>query len=89
MKLWIVVNHFLRNSKFTELETRFERAAVKAGVDYAIVTNMECMPEYSAGSIHTGVIPDDGNPVLFWDKDIILARSLEKNGQDCITVQMR
>lgn len=80
MKLWIVVNHFLRNSKFTELETRFERAAVKAGVDYAIVTNMECMPEYSAGSLHTGVIPDDGNPVLFWDKDIILARSLEKNG---------
>ena len=63
-----------------ELEARFERAAVKAGVDYTIVTNMECMAEYRFDSVHTGVIPNDGNPVLFWDKDIILARSLEKNG---------
>lgn len=80
MKLWIVVNHFLRNSKFTELEARFERAAAKLSVDYQIVTNMECMAEYCTDSIHTGIIPDDYNPVLFWDKDIILARSLEKNG---------
>lgn len=80
MKLWIVVNHFLRNKKFTELEARFAHAAVKAGIDYAIVTNMECMAEFSTGRLRTGVIPDDGNPVLFWDKDIILARSLERNG---------
>ena len=78
MKLWIVVNHFLRNKKFTELEARFERAAVKAGVDYDIVTNMECMPEYSACGLHTGVIPDDGNPVLFWDKEIGRASCRER-----------
>lgn len=80
MKLWIVVNHFLRSSKFMELESRFERAAKELSVDYRIVTNMECMSEYRSDSICTGVIPADGNPVLFWDKDIILARSLEKNG---------
>lgn len=80
MKLWIVVNHFLRNNKFLELENCFAKAACKHGIQCEIVTNARCLPALDGESITTGVIPEDGNPVLFWDKDILLARCLERSG---------
>lgn len=43
MKLWIVVNHFLRTTKFRELEERFSDAASYFGIEYQIVTNSECI----------------------------------------------
>lgn len=80
MKLWIVVNHFLRNNKFIELENCFAKAAINNDIQYEIVTNAECLSGLTCNGISTGIIPDDGNPILFWDKDIMLARCLEKNG---------
>lgn len=81
MKLWIVVNHFLRNDKFLELEEKFKNAAIELSVEYEILTNMECMqiytPFYNFDDLR---LPDDNNPILFWDKDIMLAKMLEKRG---------
>jgi len=77
-----VVNHFLRNKKFHELEEKFKKAAIELSVEYEILTNMECMQVYTPffNSNEKLRLPDDGNPVLFWDKDIILAKALEKKG---------
>ncbi len=80
MRLWIVVNEYLRTEKFVALEKSFEKAAGKLGVPYSVVTNAQCMIECSSDSIVTGPIPRGDDPVLFWDKDIKLARVLELNG---------
>lgn len=80
MKLWIVVNAYLRNEKFVELEERFEKACKAIETDYEIVTNDNAMLYLTSASYVTGIIPDDSCPVLFWDKDIVLAKALEERG---------
>ncbi len=80
MKLWIVVNEFLRTEKFVELEHKFSAACNAHKIDYQIVTNAECTVTCSSDNILTGIIPHNNDPVLFWDKDIILAKALENQG---------
>lgn len=80
MKLWIIVNEYLRTAKFLELEYKFKKAATHIGIDYSIVTNSDCLVSCDSQNICTGVIPPNTDPVLFWDKDIHLAHSLEMNG---------
>ena len=82
MKLWIVVNEFLRTAKFLELEEKFKNAAVKLNVDCSVVTNSDCLITCGSQGILTGVIPCNDDPVLFWDKDIHLAEVLELNGHN-------
>lgn len=80
MKLWIVVNHFLRTPKFRELEERFSDAASYYGIEHQIVTNSECIISCENNRITTGIIPNGSDPVLFWDKDIRLGKALIKCG---------
>ncbi len=80
LKLWIVVNHFLRAPKFCELEERLSDAASFYGIEYQIVTNSECLISCDNNSLTTGVIPNGTDPVLFWDKDIRLGNALERCG---------
>ena len=80
MKLWIVVNHFLRTPKFRELEERFSDAASYFGIEYQIVTNSECIIGCEDNRITAGIIPNGSDPVLFWDKDIRLGKALIKCG---------
>lgn len=76
MKGWIIVNGFLYTKKFSELTSMFTEAAEKYHMKLEVVFNSE---------IYTGIFemnkavkkPDF---VLFWDKDIILARYLELSG---------
>ncbi|MCM1245099.1 MAG: RimK family alpha-L-glutamate ligase [Roseburia sp.] len=76
MRGWIIVNGFLYTSKFSELTTMFLEAAEKYQIHLDVVFNSE---------VYTGVFemrkglkkPDF---VLFWDKDVILARYLELSG---------
>lgn len=88
MKLWIVVNHFLRTPKFRELEERFSDAASYFGIEYQIVTNSECIIGCEDNRITAGIIPNGSDPVLFWDKDIRLGQSPYKmRTQNCIIPQ--
>lgn len=80
MKLWIVVNNFLRTDKFIQHEHKFEKAVSKLDVDYEIVTNDQCMALCSTDCVTTGKIPANDDPVLFWDKDIRLGKALEYSG---------
>lgn len=73
-KGWLVVNGFLQSAKFNNLYQFFLNAAKRANVQLDVVptsrlikTTQECFDEK----------PDF---VLFWDKDVCLAKRLEKDG---------
>ena len=65
----LAVNHFLVSAKFCELHNRLAEAAEKENIRLEIKTNLELATERVACDF-----------VLFWDKDINLARRLEKQG---------
>ncbi len=72
MKGWLVVNGFLNSSKFNEiyqwLKAAFERRGhiieVYSNIELKLIDSSIKMPDF----------------VLFWDKDIVLARELEAMG---------
>ena len=76
MRAWLVVNGFVGSDKFRELYGFLSRAAEKRGISLTVKTNDSLafpLSEKIAGSDH----PDF---VLFWDKDISLAKRLEREG---------
>ena len=68
----LVCNHFLKSEKFETLHRHYAACAAKRGHDLQVCTNLElaCMPD---SAIRTDY-------VLFLDKDVVLARRLEKLG---------
>ena len=71
---WLVVNAFLRSAKFEEIYARLIRAFSLRGIRLLRKTNAELL--FPSGA----PIPDPPDFVLFWDKDIPLARRLENAG---------
>lgn len=69
MKGILLVNHFLTQNKFSQLHSHLVKSAEKCGVDLVIKTNLQLACESA-----------DADFVLFWDKDVNLARRLEKSG---------
>lgn len=80
MKAWIVVNEFINTNKFTELNLWLLEAGKKKGIDIDIKTNAELM--VVLGDSKDLFLIDKNIPsfVLFWDKDIRLAKALENKG---------
>ena len=73
MKAWLVVNGFVGSEKFRELYGYLSRSAEKRGITLEIKS-------HDTLALPLGEkICDSGRPdfVLFWDKDINLARRLE------------
>ncbi len=72
---WLVVNGFLDTIKFKELYEMFQQSADKFGTSLELKRNDEILVD---------IVPDlnidKPDFVLFWDKDIKLARYLEKLG---------
>lgn len=66
----LVVNHFLRTDKFNELHSHLVNTAEKMNISLDIKTNLQLATEKTVKS----------DFVLFWDKDISLAKRLEKMG---------
>lgn len=71
---WLIVNGFLHNDKFDELTELFVQAAGETDLTLCVKSNKELL-------VDTGVKwhnrPDFA---IFWDKDILLAESLEQQG---------
>lgn len=67
MKGRLVVNHFLNKSKYNELHAHLLETAKKQNINLVIETNLELATKKA-----------DTDFVLFWDKDINLAKRLEK-----------
>lgn len=72
IKGWLVVNGFLNSNKFNEIYDWLKAAFEKKGHTIEVYTNIEL-----AGIDEIRCVPDF---VLFWDKDIPLAKRLEKMG---------
>lgn len=71
---WLLVNAFLKNSKFFELTELFVKAAKKAGVELTVVTNQEILVDTDKT---LAAKPDFA---IFWDKDTQLGEFLEWQG---------
>ena len=78
MTFWLIVNGFVRSPAVEEMCNAFSTAAKKRGDDLRICKNSD----------FTFILPDDlqtpaddkPGAVLFWDKDLHLARALEARG---------
>ena len=81
MNGWLIVNRFLYTDKFSELYDWLIKAAEKAGSKLTLLTNDRFLVNTDSGKV---IYPDTGSTmpdyVIFWDKDIRLARSLEADG---------
>ena len=65
----LAVNHFLTGEKYTTLHSHLVESAKKCGINLKIKTNLELACENAKADF-----------VLFWDKDINIAKRLEKSG---------
>lgn len=77
---WLVVNRFLHTEKFTEHTSWFLHAAKKQGISLSCKTNAEIPVMVTGGKIMPVLQEELPDFVLFWDKDIRLAKALEKMG---------
>lgn len=82
MKGWLVTNGFLHSNKFTELNLWLIEAARKQGIDLIVKTNSEILAKLDDHFHKTELVNNNTKPdfVLFWDKDIKLAKYLEMKG---------
>lgn len=65
----LLVNHFLNTSKYNELHAHLTESAKKCGIELSLKTNLELALNQVKADF-----------VLFWDKDINLAKAIEKIG---------
>lgn len=72
MQGWLVVNGFMNSSKFNEIYMWLKKAFEKNGHTVKVYTNTELALKKSFE-----LLPDF---VIFWDKDIVLAKRLESMG---------
>lgn len=69
MKGFLVVNHYLTGEKFDVLHKHLINSASKFGINLEMKTNLEIQ-----------FLSEKPDFVLFWDKDVNIARILEKQG---------
>jgi RimK family alpha-L-glutamate ligase len=69
MNAILVTNRFLRGEKFDALHTHLIKSAAKSGINLIQKDNLSLATEKAEADF-----------VLFWDKDVNLARRLEKQG---------
>jgi len=72
----MVVNAFLRTTKFDDLYHTLLEAAQNAGMELSVATNAELAPIVGTPAFD----PSAYDFVLFWDKDVVLALQLEMLG---------
>ena len=76
MNGWLVVNAFLKNDKFNTLYSFFHNSARQLNIQLTVVPSDTLLCEATDG-FSKFQRPDF---VLFWDKDVVLARRLEQAG---------
>ena len=76
MKCYMIVNEFLSSNSFKKIYEQFENAFNKMGVSFELLTNVTALKLLNTNG--------NGKPILFFDKDISLAKQLEKCGYRCV-----
>lgn len=83
MKAWLVVNAFLKNGKFNEIHEWLRKAAIGHDIEIEERTNAELISQIDVTNLENcPLLSKENRPdfVIFWDKDVRLARLLEKAG---------
>ncbi len=81
MNGWLIVNRFLYNNKFSDIYDRLTAAADRVGCRLDLLTNADIMVRIDTGEvILSDMTLDQPDFIIFWDKDIKLARALEALG---------
>lgn len=79
---WIIYNGFLRGDKFRDFAEMLQTAAMEQGHNAHMLTNDAIMNDLSANSAKSLALGENRLPdyVVFTDKDIYLANTLERLG---------
>lgn len=79
---WLIYNGGLRSPKYMELNELYAQAAQKLGITLELIANNEiyCFIEAGESMIQTPTASHKPDFILFLDKDIRLAKQLEKLG---------
>lgn len=77
---WLVVNGFIHTEKFRQIFDWLIQAASRQGCTLELKTNTQLLPALVMGAGHIDLQDRRPQFVIFWDKDIRLARLLEKCG---------
>lgn len=83
MKAWVIYNGSLKLLKMNQLIEKLVVDAADVGLDLIAIKNNEIVPSMQAdGSLELIFLKQVPEPefVIFWDKDILLARLLEQKG---------
>lgn len=76
MENYIVVNEFMCLESFKKIYSALQKAFLSFGEELKIITNVQAKElAKSKGK---------NEPILFWDKDVYLAKLLEKSGYRCV-----
>ncbi|MBR0135526.1 MAG: RimK family alpha-L-glutamate ligase [Clostridia bacterium] len=76
----LIVNRFLNTSKFNDISARFLASAEKLGAELSLFTNDEFFLASGNGFDSYSDKAENADFVLFYDKDVLLARQLEQRG---------
>lgn len=74
---WLVVNEFLTSQNYMDVAVWLQRAAEEQDIQLQCLTNAEAMRLIAPGG---APYKDAADFVVFWDKDIHLARLMEQSG---------
>ncbi|MBE5765038.1 MAG: RimK family alpha-L-glutamate ligase [Clostridiales bacterium] len=76
MKNYLIINEFYSSESFNKIYQALKNAFLARGEDLEILTNVQA----------TRLLNEEGNnqPILFFDKDVYLARLLQKSGYRCV-----
>lgn len=80
---WLIVNEFLQSNKFNEIHSWLLKAAKEQGINLILKTNGDILIDINTIKDENSCISslvDKVDFVLFWDKDVRLARYLEQIG---------
>lgn len=80
MKAWLIVNAFLQREKFDEIHQWLCEAGRRRNVDISIRTNAELLGMCSGGGLTLLSGLENLDFIIFWDKDILLAKTMEHLG---------
>ena len=78
MYAWLVINEFLNSNKFNEIYKWLEKATIKHNNKIDVFTNSDLL--ICNGKFLNPDITKMPDYVIFWDKDIVLAKQLENMG---------
>ena len=83
MKGWIIYNGALRIKKVERLVEKLAQEGKKKNIELKLIKNNQLLPTYSPfgkPELKSLIDLDEPDFIIFWDKDIFLARHLEQMG---------